>query len=362
MNNLFITLIIGSVGGMIAMKFKVPAGTMIGAMVSVAFFNIITGDAFLPQNVRILTQIAAGAFIGTGIRKKDVLDLKYMIKPAVLMIFSMIILDLLMGYLMHRVTGIDLVTSLFASAPAGVVDMSLISSDLGADSSKVAILQLVRLMSVLIFFPTIMKFVSDCLTRHDTREHDKQINNTNNLHVASQMISETIKRENSTKKNCINLMITMTIASIAGLLGYKLSIPAGAMSFAMIAVGAFNIFTNRGYMPRNMTRITQMCAGTLIGSTMTLGDVISLKGVMFPAFILLVGIIIVNLLIGILISRISKFELITALLASAPGGMTDMALIAKDLGGDGPKVAILQLTRYVCIVAIFPILIKYICS
>jgi uncharacterized membrane protein AbrB (regulator of aidB expression) len=51
-----------------------------------------------------------------------------------------------------------------------------------------------------------------------------------------------------------------------------------------------------------------------------------------------------------------------AFLASAPGGVSDMALIAKDLGGDSPKVAILQLARYVCVIAFFSALIKFISS
>ena len=109
-------------------------------MLLVAVYSIITGNAFLPQDARVITQIAAGAFIGSGIKKKDVLDLRKMMKPAVLMLSFMITLDLLMGYIMYKATGISFLTFLFASAPGGLMDISLISQDLGADSSKVAIL------------------------------------------------------------------------------------------------------------------------------------------------------------------------------------------------------------------------------
>jgi membrane AbrB-like protein len=134
------------------------------------------------------------------------------------------------------------------------------------------------------------------------------------------------------------------------------------MTFAMVAAGALNVIFGRGYLPLTLRKLTQVFAGVLIGERMTYADVISLKSVMIPAIVLLVGIIIVNLCIGFLISRISRIELLTSLLASAPGGVSDMALIAKDLGGDGPKVAILQLTRYVCVIAFFPIVIKFLCS
>lgn len=349
MMELIITLLIGFSGGLTALRFKVPAGAMIGAMLSVALYNIITGNAFLPQDVRVITQIAAGAFIGSGIKKKDVLDLKLMINPAALMVSSMITLDLLMGYIMYRATGISLVTCLFACAPGGIVDMSLISNDLGADSSKVAILQLVRLISVLILFPIIMKLIA---TRYDTPE---KYNNNNCISVST-------KNHIGQKEKYINLIITASVALVAGFIGYKSKIPAGAMTFAMVAVGGLNVIFNKGYMPINLRRATQVFAGVLIGERMMYSDLIALKSVLLPALILLIGIIAVNLCIGFLINKISGLELVTSLLASAPGGVSDMAIIAKDLGGDAPKVAILQLARYVCVIAIFPIIIKFICG
>ena len=352
MMNLIITLLIGFGGGLIALRFKVPAGAMIGSMLSVALYNIITGDAFLPQDVRVITQIAAGAFIGSGIKKNDVLGLKTMIKPAVLMMSLMITLDLLMGYIMYKVTGIGLVTCLFACAPGGIVDMSLISNDLGADASKVAILQLVRLMSVFILFPIIIKFIS---RKYDAPKKDGYEKDNDCIGVSSKdYILE--------KKKYFNLTITMVVALVAGYIGYKSKIPAGAMTFAMLAVGALNVSCDKGYMPINMRRATQVFAGVLIGERMMYSDIIALKSVLLPALILLIGIIVVNLCIGYIISKVSGLELITSLLASAPGGVSDMAIIAKDLGGDAPKVALLQLVRYVCIIAIFPIIIKYICG
>lgn len=346
---LIITLLIGFSGGLTALKFKVPAGAMIGAMLSVALYNIITGDAFLPQNVRVITQIAAGAFIGAGIKRKDVLDLKTMVKPAVLMMTLMISLDLLMGYIMYKATAISLVTCLFACAPGGIVDMSLISHDLGADASKVAILQLVRLMSVMILFPIIIKFVAK---QYDTPKKDDD-NNCINVSTKGHMHQ---------KEKCINLMITIGVALIAGFLGYKTKIPAGAMTFAMLSVGALNVILKKGYMPINIRRATQVFAGVLIGERMMYSDLLALRSVLLPAFILLLGIIAVNVCIGFLITKVSGLEIVTSLLASAPGGVSDMAIIAKDLGGDAPKVAILQLVRYVCIIAIFPIIIKVICG
>jgi membrane AbrB-like protein len=354
MTGLFLTVIVGFIGATAATKLKVPAGAMVGALIATAFFNIMTGKAFMPQDVKVITQIAAGAFIGAGISRKDVLDLRYIIKPAVLMVISMLVLNLLMGYVMHRVSGIDLITCLFASAPAGVVDMSLISSDLGADTSKVTILQMVRLLFVLSIFPILIKSIHSKLNSTSIQGVTKD------EVVCTVSDEETKNTKETTKTKAVNLSCTLIVALAAGMVGYLLKIPAGTMTFSMAAVGTLNITTGRGYMPLNLRRATQVFAGILVGERMTYADIIALKSVMLPACILIIGIIILNLFIGYIINKTSGIELVTSLLASAPGGMSDMALIAKDLGGDAPKVAVMQLSRYVCIVAFFPILIKYV--
>lgn len=355
--NILITVLVGTIGGIFALKLKLPAGAMVGSMVFVAIFNILTGEAYFPQNVRIITQIAAGAFIGAGINRRDILDLKNMIKPAILMVSSMIIMDVILGFIMHKLTNLDLITSLFACAPGGLMDMSLVSADLGADASKVAILQMVRLMCVFTVLTPIIKHVSslDLKRRGETAESLENKDEADNP-------MDKHKKVFSKRQKYINFGYTMIIAAISGTFGYLLKIPAGTMTAAMIAVGAFNVFTNRGYMPINVRRLTQIFAGAIIGQRMKYEDVVALKAIIVPVFVLIVGIILVNMLIGLFIHKITKLELATSLLASAPGGMSDMALVAKDLGGNGPKVAILQLSRYICIVAFFPLIIKFISS
>jgi membrane AbrB-like protein len=378
MVELIITLCVGIVGGIIALRLKVPAGAMVGSMIAVTAFSVITGHAFVPQNIKILTQIAAGAFVGAGIKRKDVLEMKLIIKPAIFMVFSMISLDLFMGYIMFRVTGLDLVTALFSTAPAGIVDMTLISDDFGADTSKVAVLHLIRLVSVLILFPAMMKFIANrfsnknknCIDEIATSVEEAKMDGIPEKPLINKTIlKEKITKEKATLKNkltlkekSINFSFTMGLAIVAGLIGYILKIPAGTMTFSMVAVGALNVISDKGFMPLNIRRLTQMFAGALIGSRVTHADVIELKGILIPSLILLAGIIVISLFIGFLIHKISGFELITSLLGCAPGGLSDMTLIAKDLGGDVPKVAILHLIRVVTVISIFPILIKFITS
>jgi uncharacterized membrane protein AbrB (regulator of aidB expression) len=66
-----------------------------------------------------------------------------------------------------------------------------------------------------------------------------------------------------------------------------------------------------------------------------------------PALIMLGTFLVLNLAAGFLINLISIIDLLTALLCAVPGGVTDIPIIAEDMGADTSKVALLQLARYI---------------
>lgn len=351
---ILLTFLIGTAGGLLFLKLKFPAGAMVGAMAAAAVFSIVTGRAELPVNLRLITQMIAGAYIGSSIQYKDVLALRRIILPAFLMIFSMITLDLIMGFFLYRATSLDLPTALMASAPGGLMDISLMSADVGADASQVALLQLLRLMTVMSFFPLMLKKISgsgsgDRTARDEDSDDPLELSDQERTTIRNHWYLSRRKRE--------NLTLTLVIALMMGYLGYRLGIPAGALTFSMIFAALFNILTGRGYLPASMRLVTQMLAGTLIGVRMRWEDINALRTVFVPALLLMIGIILINLTVGYLLDRLTGIGRITALIASVPGGMSDMALIAGDLGGDQSKVAVLQLFRYVFVVAVYPVII-----
>ncbi|HQE67198.1 MAG TPA: AbrB family transcriptional regulator, partial [Bacillota bacterium] len=153
-----ITILIGIIGGLTAVRLKMPAGAIIGSLFSVALFSIFTGKAEFPQSFKLVTQIGTGAYIGSRICSKDVAEIKSIIKPAIILTFLMCFFGIFAGTLLSIISDIDLTTALFATAPAGLADMTLISVDFGADSSRVAAVQFVRLVSVIAIMPNLIKY------------------------------------------------------------------------------------------------------------------------------------------------------------------------------------------------------------
>lgn len=336
---MIITILVGIIGMIIALYFKVPAGAMIGALASVGIYNIFTDAAFLPSNFKILTQIATGIFIGAKISKKDILGLKTVFIPGIIVVIVMGIFNFFMGYFITKTTQIDIVTALFATAPGGITDMSIIAYDFGAEASIVALLQLIRLISVVTLIPIIIK----TLTQNKKKEIQKK---------------EFISKKNYQNKRFSEIIITLLLGSIGGFIGISLKIPSGAMTGAMIASALYNIFSNKAYMPLKLRQIIQMFAGTMIGSKITSSDIQNLDTMIIPVFIVIIGFCLLNIILGFIILKITNFSVETSFFAASPGGMSDMSIIASEMGADTPKVAIIQFLRLVSVVALYPILIK----
>lgn len=346
-----ITILVGLIGASIALKLKIPAGAMIGSLFAVALFSIITGNAYLPQSYKIITQISTGTFLGAKIKAEDIKGLKDIFVPAVSMVVLMALFNFVMGFFIYSVTDIDIVTALFATAPGGITDMSIIAYDFGADSSKVAVLQLIRLVSVVSLIPVLIKFTV------------KKFNNKNNIkntEAPSVKIEKTVSEKVPFSTNLKKVILTLAIGTVTGIIGYFLGVPAGAMSISMTGVAVYNIFSNNAFMPVTLRQLIQVLAGALIGAQMTLKNFISLKDIIVPVIVIIIGFCLMNFILGLVIYKITDFSVQTAMFSASPGGMSDMAIIASELGADTPKVAVMQFLRLVSVVAVYPILIKII--
>ena len=339
--NLILTLIIAILGGYLASKKKIPAAYMLGALFLVAIFNIFFNKAFLPNYFKFMTQVATGTFIGSKFHSEDVKMLKKVIVPGMTMVVLMIAFSFVLSYLMSTFLGIDNLTSFFATAPGGIMDISLIAYDFKANTSQVALLQLIRLISVISFVPF---FTKKCYKR-----------NTKEKISFEQKIKSEIKEEKS-------FLFTVIVGIIGGIVGYFSHLPAGTMSCSMALVAYFNVKAHKAYMPLTLRKIIQSFGGALIGAKVTLSDVIALKDLILPIILIIIGFCLMNVLVGFFLYKTTKFSLSTALLSASPGGMSDISLMAEDLGANGPQVASMQFLRAIFIVGVYPVIIKILFS
>lgn len=151
--------------------------------------------------------------------------------------------------------------------------------------------------------------------------------------------------------------MTLLFAGALGSLLVRLKVPGGMMVGAVIGASAYNIITGSAQMDPLAKTAAQIVAGAFIGSGVQREDLRHMKPMLKAAGIVIGSLLLVNIIAGLIIHAISPLDALTSFLASAPGGVSDIPIIAADLGADAPKVLVLQLVRLIMGIGVFPSLI-----
>ncbi len=155
------TLGLAIAGGFVGYKLKIPAGAMIGSMLAVAAGALLKFDlGALPSYSKPVVQVVLGAILGLGLRNTSLEQLKSLLVPAAVIITILMTAGFATAFILNRFFGLDLMTAIFSSTPGGMSELSMVAADIGANSPIVALLQLIRLMSVIVLVVPIAKLLT----------------------------------------------------------------------------------------------------------------------------------------------------------------------------------------------------------
>ena len=295
------------------------------------------------------SRIIAGTLIGSRVLRSSLSSLKRIFFPMLFFTFFILTLSMVAGFVIYNISGIQKATAFFGSAPGGLTDMTLISAEFGADMSTVALLQTIRIITCITVIPFIVKRNG----RRNSEDKNYSCEKTVYLDFKS-------CEDKSYNNKTLRFLTTILVGLVGGLLGHISSIPAGALTGALVFVAVFNIFFFRLYIPIKISHGTQMLIGAVIGAGMTMDDVLSLKNIVIPALMAAFFLLTTGIFLGFLLNKIWKIDINTALIATSPGGLTGMSLIASDLGADISVVTSLHFVRLITLIIIYPIVMKLI--
>jgi membrane AbrB-like protein len=150
----------GSVGGLLALRTGIPGAPLAGALLGAGIVSLSgqLGPASWPSGTRTILEIAIGTVIGTGITAAALGELRHLWRPALLITATLVLAGLGVAMVCSRLLSIDPVVALLGAAPGGISGMSLVGAELGVGAA-VAALHAIRLITVLIVLPLVVRFV-----------------------------------------------------------------------------------------------------------------------------------------------------------------------------------------------------------
>jgi membrane AbrB-like protein len=169
------------------------------------------------------------------------------------------------------------------------------------------------------------------------------------------------RTDGKAEKKEYSLALTLTIGFISGFLVWKTGVPNGAMLGSMAFVGAARIYNGKiKGLPKTYVSIALVVLGASLGLRLTPEAARALLDLVGVAVLFSVITFLNGYFLAILMNRVFKIDMITAVLACAAAGVTQMSAIAIDMDADVVSVSVLHSLRLIIIVAVLPVYILYV--
>ena len=327
----------GLLGFLLARRLKVPCPGLIGSIFATGILN---AGGYYPalslQPVSFLAKAATGVMMGRQIDRQLIVRIKGIACYVLLSTGGMFVLSLLTGWVFYKLTDVSLTTALISAAAGGITEMTTFGMSINANVVVIVFIQVLRVVTFLTLTPYIATLVEK-------------------MSPPKKRMGKTSSDPDKIYFGRTNYVPLGAAALCGALLFEHLGIPNGAMIGSMAASGLLAVALNKTYRfePR-LRNLVQVVLGSVIGQRITPEIVESLQQLFWPAFfatgIMLAGCTI----LAFVLYRVSDLDLVTCVLCTAPAGLSQVGLVAEELGADSLTASIFHVVRLLSIIAFYP--------
>src|SRR5579859_2485661 len=150
-------------------------------------------------------------------------------------------------------------------------------------------------------------------------------------------------------------------AILAGLLAQYLGVPAAWLIGPLIVALLFALgWKQRGaagaLVPPGLYLAAQAVIGVSLSASFDPGTLLAVAHDWFPVLMSVIIILVISVVTGILLARLSSLDAATAFLGGVPGGANGMVAMSEALHADPRFVAFMQYSRQCMVVVLAPVL------
>ncbi|MDR0828080.1 MAG: AbrB family transcriptional regulator [Desulfovibrio sp.] len=153
------TVVVASLFGYAGRVSGIAGATFAAAIIGVLILKLVFDFAFLSRWIKKGAQILSGCYFGSTILMQDVIEMQYLLLPIFILVLGYVANCFITGNIISRTSGFTRKESMLITTPAGASDMALISEDIGVKNTDVIIMQVIRAVVVMTFFPQIVNLI-----------------------------------------------------------------------------------------------------------------------------------------------------------------------------------------------------------
>ncbi|MBP1850830.1 AbrB family transcriptional regulator [Rhizobium halophytocola] len=333
-----ILVIVSGAAGTVFELMHLPAGLLLGPMIAAILVATNGARLSLPRKPYIAAQALIGTMIAQsldGAILKRVAEEWYVFGP---MVVSIVAVSATLGYVLARRQVLPGTTAVWGTSAGAASAMVLMAEAYGADARLVAFMQYLRVVCVASAAALMAAFVFNVPDSGQTASFDL-----------------------FPPVDWIALLVTLVATAVLAYAGNRLRIPAATMLTPMIGMALLH---SLGILPIELPPWLLALAYAMIGWRIGLAFTRRLlrhAARALPQVLLSIGVLIgFGGLLAFLLWALVGVDPLTAYLATSPGGLDSIAIIASSTHVDVPFVLALQTCRFLLILAVGPTLSRFV--
>ncbi|MDR2788389.1 MAG: AbrB family transcriptional regulator [Candidatus Accumulibacter sp.] len=316
---------------------RLPASLLLGAMLAAILVAVADGSPRVAREPFVVAQGIVGCLVARGMTPEIMVSLRDNWPLFVSVTLSIILACAGMGWILARRKILPGTTAIWGCSPGGAWVMTVMSDDYGADMRLVAVMQYLRVILVTLVATVVSHFwIGGALPEHGA--------------FSNWLVGV----------SWVDLAATLLLAGGVSLLANALGIPGGPLLAPLIVGGILQV---KGLM------IITLPPWVLIPAYITLGWSIGLRfnrqslsqtAQALPSIIAsIVCLILVCAGVALILARTTGIDPLTAYLATSPGGLDAVAIIAATSNVNIPFVMAFQTARLLLVITTGPALARF---
>lgn len=150
--------VLGTIGGLVGYRLKIPAGSMIAAMLTIIVFKIITRIHWeMPKGFGLTLQIILGVVVGASFQPSMLPVLKKVFFPVFSSSIALIGVGFLMAVVFTRMGILDASTAYLGTSPGAMSPLVILAFESGASATIVVCFHFIRVLLVILSAPLFLK-------------------------------------------------------------------------------------------------------------------------------------------------------------------------------------------------------------
>lgn len=330
--SMLLALAIGAAGGFAFAWAKLPLPWMMGAMVATTVASVAGADIRIDFRLRTAMICVLGVMLGSAFKPDLVNQIgEWAVSILGLLVYAVVAGGLVTWYF-RKAAGYDAVTSYFASSPGGLNEMVIVGREMGGDDRVIALTHSARILLVVMTLPFLFRIFTDYAPPAGLLPTGGALN-----------------------MPALDWLILAGCGVAGAWAAKRLRIPAAVLIGPMLLSAIIHVTgVTQATPPSLLVAIAQVVMGSGIGCRFAgtaVRDIVRIVGVSIGSTVIL---LVLGVLFGLAIERITDVPWFVLVLAYAPGGLAEMSLVALALGRDVAFVATHHLFRIGFIVMLAP--------